>query len=87
MTLKEADDAALRKVPILHNGTQYTRIIEVGYKYTDLGKFPFVLLEDRPRHSATYAKPSECVETVIEAEEEEYEKVERRVHKRRSNKR
>lgn len=90
MTLKEADDAAIRKVPIIHNGIRYTRITQIGYNYTALGRFPFIQLEDRSGHMVIDVKPDECVEAekeVEEAEEKEYEKVERRVHKRRSNKR
>ena len=61
MTLKEATEAAERCVPVTHNGIEYARITEVGYRYDANGKrSSFVQLLDRCGYSVTYADPLRC---------------------------
>ena len=59
MTLKEATEAAERRQPVIHNGIEYLRITEAGYRYDHAGiKHPFIQLLDKCGHSVTYAEPS-----------------------------
>lgn len=68
MTLKEATEAAERMQPVVHQGIEYLRITEAGYRYDDQRRrFPFVQLLDRCGHSVTYAEPSRV--TLKEVEE------------------
>lgn len=63
MTPKEADEAARQGLPIIHDGREYKRIAQVGYRYDENGdRFPFVqLLEIKNnRNSVTYAEPARC---------------------------
>ena len=61
MTLREADEAAAKHLPIESGGIVYVRILEIGYKYTDNGaRVPFVRLKDKSGHSITDADPVRC---------------------------
>ena len=67
MTLKEADEAAQKRLPVIHEGIEYTRITQTGYHYNKNGKRSgFVQLLDKNGRSLTYARPSRC-ELVKEA--------------------
>lgn len=61
MTLREADEAAAKHLPIESGGIVYVRILEIGYKYTENGaRVPFVRLKDKSGHSITDADPVRC---------------------------
>lgn len=66
MTLKEADEAAQKCLPIIHKwpsqpDIEYRRIAEVGYSYDENGKrSDFVKLLDKNTNSVTYADPKHC---------------------------
>lgn len=61
MTLREADEAAAKNLPVESDGITYLRIIEIGYKYPKAGvRIPFVTLEDKCGHSTTVANPERC---------------------------
>ncbi len=56
MTPREADEAAQRCLPVVHEGITYSRIVEAGYKYNEKGmRSPFVTLLDKCGHSVTQA--------------------------------
>lgn len=58
MTLKQADEAAMRRLPVIHNGTEYMRINRTGYRYDENGqRHGYVELLDKCGHSVTEAKP------------------------------
>lgn len=74
MTLREADEAAAKHLPIESGGIIYVRILEIGYKYTEDGRrVSFVRLKDRCGHSITDADPFRCkiAENHTEQEEEQ----------------
>jgi hypothetical protein len=59
--MKEADAAAQRRIPVIHQGIEYERIAQVGYEYDKTGqRRGFVQLLDRSGHSVSYADPSRC---------------------------
>lgn len=61
MTLKEADEAARLRLPVIHDGITYCRITETGYRYNGKGeRTGFVQLLDKGEHSVTYAAPERC---------------------------
>lgn len=61
MTLKEADEAAQKCLPVIHQGIEYERIGQTGYDYGKDGKRSgFVQLIDKCGHSVTYADPGRC---------------------------
>ena len=61
MTLKEADEAAQKRLPVIHQGIEYARITETGYRYNDKGeRIGFVQLLDKCSNSVTYADPALC---------------------------
>lgn len=61
MTLREADEAAQKRLPVIYQGIEYLRISETGYRYNDKGeRRGFVQLLDKCGHSATYAEPGRC---------------------------
>lgn len=61
MTLKEADEAALKGLPVIHQGIEYLRITETGYRYNKKHEREgFVQLLDKCGHSVTYADPGRC---------------------------
>ena len=61
MTPAEANKAALRRLPVIHNGIEYLRITQVGCNYDDKGnRSDFVQLLDKCGHSVTYADPARC---------------------------
>ena len=58
MTLKEADEAAVKRLPVIYNGVEFVRISRTGYHYDESGRrHGFVELYDKNGHSVTYAKP------------------------------
>lgn len=70
MTLREADEAAAKHLPVESDGITYARIIVIGYKYHKNGtRLPFVRLEDKNGHSTTDANPKRC--KIIERSEQE----------------
>lgn len=61
MTLKEADEAAQRRIPVISQGIEYLRISQTGYNYNEKGeRSGFVQLLDKSGHSVTYADPARC---------------------------
>lgn len=61
MTMKEADEAAWKFLPVLCNGIEYKRITQTGYRYDERrGRIPFVQLLDKNRNSVIYADPANC---------------------------
>lgn len=72
MTLKEAAEAAMMRVQVVHQGVTYERITQIGYKYGDDGsQTPYVRLRDRWGHSFTDASPQQCKVASEEAETKE----------------
>jgi hypothetical protein len=62
VTLREADEAAVKRLPVICGGLEYERITRTGYRYDEKGqRFGFIELYDRRGNSVTYAKP-EAVE-------------------------
>ena len=58
MTIKEADEAALKRAPVICDGIRYERISRVGYFYLENGeKRPFVEMYDKNRNSTMWAIP------------------------------
>lgn len=52
MTLKEADEVAIKRLPVTHQGVTYVRITQIGYKYGEDGhKTPYIRLQDKSGHS------------------------------------
>lgn len=66
MTLKEADEAAQKCLPIIHHAPgqpaiEYRRITQTGYNYDENGnRSGFVQLLDKHRNSVTDAEPEHC---------------------------
>lgn len=61
MTLKEADEAAQKRLPVIHKDIEYVRITQTGYNYDEKGKRSgFVQLLDKCGHSVSYADPGFC---------------------------
>lgn len=61
ITLKEADEIAAKRLPVECDGITYSRITEIGYRYTGKGeKTSFVQLLDKGGRSVTYADPKRC---------------------------
>ncbi len=61
MTLKEADEAAQKCLPVIHQDIEYVRITQTGYNYDKDGKRSgFVQLLDKCGHSVSYADPVCC---------------------------
>lgn len=59
MTLKEADEAAKRMQPVIHQDIEYRRITYAGYLYDEYGQpSPVVQLKDRHANSFTWADPA-----------------------------
>lgn len=68
MTLREADEVARGRLPVINDGIEYVRICEIGYSYDDKGTpHPFVVLFDKCGHSVTRADPSRCKAKEVEA--------------------
>ena len=68
MTLREADEAAQKRLPVIYQGIEYLRISETGYRYNDKGeRHGFVQLLDKSGRSVSYADPRSC-ELAKEAE-------------------
>lgn len=68
MTLKEADEAAMKCLPVILTNLsmqgkaeiEYIRISQTGYSYDEKGKrHPFVQLIDKCGHSVSYADPAD----------------------------
>ncbi len=61
MTLREANEAAAKCLPIEHGGIVYVRISAIGYKYQRDGiRTPFVRLVDQCGHCTVDASPEKC---------------------------
>ncbi len=61
MTLREANEAAAKCLPIEYDGIAYVRISEIGYKYQKDGTcIPFVRLVDQCGHCTVDASPEKC---------------------------
>ena len=61
MTLREADEAAQKRLPVLYNGTEFIRITQTGYHYDERGRRSgFVQLLDKCGHSVIDADPALC---------------------------
>lgn len=61
MTIKEADEVAIKRLPVTHQGVTYARITQIGYKYGEDGhKTPYVRLQDKCGYSFTDAIPQLC---------------------------
>ena len=61
MTLREADEAAKKCLPVIFRGIEYRRISETGLRYNDKGeRVGFVQLVDKCDHSVVYADPALC---------------------------
>ena len=66
MTLKEADEAAQKGLPIIHQApgqpaVEYRRIIQTGYEYNEKHeRCGFVQLLDKNQNSVTRADPARC---------------------------
>ena len=61
MTLREADEAAQMGLPVIHQGIEYSRITQTGYKYAENGdRVGFVQLLDKCGNSVTDADPAAC---------------------------
>lgn len=66
MTLREADEAAQKGLPIIHQApgqpaAKYKRITQTGYTYDKNGhRRGFVQLLDKCGHSVVYADPACC---------------------------
>ena len=68
MTLKEADEAAQKRLPVIHKGIEYALITQTGYSYDKHGRRSgFVQLLDKSGRSVSYADPRSC-ELAKEAE-------------------
>lgn len=58
MTLREADEAAVKRLPVILDGIEYLRISRTGYRYDKNGQRQgFLELLDKCGHSVTEAKP------------------------------
>ena len=59
MTMKEADEAAVKRLPVIHDGIEYQRISKTGYRYDENGqRHGFLELFSKCGHSVTIAKPA-----------------------------
>ncbi len=71
ITLKEADEIAAKRLPVIYDGITYSRITEIGYRYTDHnGKIPFIQLLDKGGRSVTYADPKRCNVAPVNTQED-----------------
>lgn len=67
MKLREAGEAAMKGLPIIYQGIEYSRITFVGYKYDEnLKRSGSIQLLDKCGHSVTDADPELC--TIKEAQ-------------------
>ena len=58
MTLREADEAAQKRLPVIYDGIEYVRITRTGYRYDENGqRHGFLELYDKCGHSVQYARP------------------------------
>lgn len=58
MTMKEADEAAVKRLPVIFDGIEYQRISKTGYRYDESGqRHGFLELLAIRGHSVTIAKP------------------------------
>jgi len=58
VNLREADEVALKRLPVVHDGIVYQRITQTGYNYDENGRHGFVQLLDKNDNSVTYADPA-----------------------------
>lgn len=61
MNMREADEAAVKRLPVVHNGIEYQRITQTGYNYDENGRHGFVQLLDKCDRSVTYADPAKVI--------------------------
>lgn len=64
MTLKEADAAAMKCLPVIYDGIKYRRITQIGYKYSAAGRREFIQLADWNENSVIDADPKLCTVTL-----------------------
>lgn len=58
MTMKEADEAAVKRLPVIFDGIEYQRISKTGYRYDENGqRHGFLELLATRGHSVTIARP------------------------------
>ena len=58
MTLREADEAAMKRLPVIYDGIEYARISRTGYYYDETGqRHGFLELRAKCRNSVTQARP------------------------------
>ena len=68
MTMREADEIAQKRLPVIHGGIEYVRIVETGYSYDEQGhRSGYVVLLDKCEHSVTHADPARCTLKEVEA--------------------
>lgn len=61
MTIKEANEAARQRLPVIFDGMEFERIIQVGIRYNENGKGRYFLqILDRTGNSTAYVEPSRC---------------------------
>lgn len=61
MTLKEADKAAQKMLPVTYKGIEYERITQIGCEYDKKGRrSDFVQLLDKCGHSVVSVDPGFC---------------------------
>lgn len=59
MNMREADEVAIKRLPVVHDGIEYQCITQTGYTYDENGKrHGFVQLLDKCDRSVTYADPA-----------------------------
>lgn len=59
MTMKEADEAAWKFLPVIFDGIEYKRITQTGYRYDERrGRIPFVQLIGKHQNHVVYADPA-----------------------------
>ena len=58
MNMREADEAAVKRLPVIFDGIEYQRISKTGYRYDENGqRHGFLELFAKRGHSVTIAKP------------------------------
>lgn len=61
MTIKEANEAAQRLLPVIFDGMEFERITQVGISYNDKGKpHYFIQILGKNHGSVVYVEPSRC---------------------------
>lgn len=61
MTIKEANEAARRLLPVIFDGMEFERITQVGINYNDKGEpHYFLQILGKNHGSVVYVEPSRC---------------------------